>query len=98
MARAKVHPKTAQTLARHSTITLTMDRYTHTVVEDRSAALEALPDLSAPPSTQEAQATGTDDESVVASCLAPKGREHAISRGATRRNEAQRGSGHAFRR
>ena len=29
LANAGVHPKTAQTLARHSTITLTMDRYSH---------------------------------------------------------------------
>ncbi len=36
LARAGVHPKTAQALARHSTITLTMDRYTHTVREDLS--------------------------------------------------------------
>ena len=27
LARSGVHPKTAQSLARHSTITLTMDRY-----------------------------------------------------------------------
>src|SRR5579859_4879360 len=30
LARGGVHPKTAQHLARHSTIALTMDRYTHT--------------------------------------------------------------------
>ena len=29
LAAAGIHPKIAQTLARHSTITLTMDRYTH---------------------------------------------------------------------
>ncbi len=32
LARGGVHPKTAQSLARHSTITLTMDRYSHTVL------------------------------------------------------------------
>ena len=30
LARGGVHPKVAQALARHSTITLTMDRYSHT--------------------------------------------------------------------
>lgn len=29
-----MHPKIAQQLARHSTITLTMDRYSHTVMGD----------------------------------------------------------------
>ncbi len=46
LARGGVHPKTAQALARHSTITLTMDRYSHTLVEEQSAALAALPDLT----------------------------------------------------
>ena len=45
LARGGVHPKVAQTLARHSTITLTMDRYSHTVVEDLRDALTALPDV-----------------------------------------------------
>ena len=31
LANAGVHPKTAQTLARHCSITLTMDRYSHTL-------------------------------------------------------------------
>ena len=45
LAAAGVHPKVAQTLARHSTITLTMDRYTHLAVADVSGALEGLPEL-----------------------------------------------------
>ncbi len=60
LAMGGVHPKTAQQLARHSTITLTMDRYTHTLREDHSQALDVLPDISTP--MQEAvRATGTDD-------------------------------------
>ena len=60
LARAGVHPKVAQQLARHSTITLTMDRYSHLVIGDLSNALHALPDLS--PQTPERQrATGTCD-------------------------------------
>ena len=47
LARSGAHPSAAQTLARHSTITLTMDRYTHTIPEQLTAALEKLPDLSA---------------------------------------------------
>ena len=59
LAASGCHPKTAQALARHSTITLTMDRYTHGVVGDEAAALAALPDLSVPPA-EAARDTGTD--------------------------------------
>ena len=55
-----VNPKVAQTLARHSVITLTMDRYTHLYAGNLSAALDVLPDLSAP-ARQTVVATGTDD-------------------------------------
>ena len=60
LAAGGVHPKTAQALARHSSITLTMDRYTHLSVADQSAALDALPDLNAEEADALA-ATGTDD-------------------------------------
>jgi len=43
LAAAGVHPKIAQTLARHSTITLTMDRYTHVGLYDLSASVNSLP-------------------------------------------------------
>jgi hypothetical protein len=46
LAASGVHPKVAQVLARHSTITLTMDYYTHLDVLDVAGALEKLPDLS----------------------------------------------------
>ncbi len=59
LAASGVHPKTAQQLARHSTITLTMDRYTHSYRGDESEALALLPDLSQP-SGQAARATGTE--------------------------------------
>jgi hypothetical protein len=60
LAAGGVHPKTAQALARHSTITLTMDRYTHSLHQDWTQALETLPDLSgAKPEAQ--RATGTED-------------------------------------
>lgn len=61
LARGGVHPKQAQALARHSTITLTMDRYTHTVLGDLASALDVLPVLGSPePQRQEQRATGTD--------------------------------------
>jgi integrase len=43
LAARGVHPKVAQALARHSTITLTMDYYTHLDVLDVAGALDKLP-------------------------------------------------------
>jgi len=63
LAAAGVHPKVAQTLARHSTITLTMDRYTHVGLYDQTAALDQLPALPASGPVGHAEtlaATGTD--------------------------------------
>jgi excisionase family DNA binding protein len=45
LAAAGVHPKVAQVLARHSTITLTMKNYTHLDVLDVAGALDKLPAL-----------------------------------------------------
>jgi integrase len=53
-----VHPKTAQALARHCTITLTMDRYSHSLRGAETAALAVLPDVTGSP--ERLRATGTD--------------------------------------
>lgn len=45
LVRGGVQPKVAQQLARHSTITLTMDRYSHVVTGETADALARLPDL-----------------------------------------------------
>jgi len=45
LVTANVPPKVAQLLARHSTITLTMDRYTHLGIVDLAAGLESLPNI-----------------------------------------------------
>jgi integrase len=63
LASAGVHPKIAQTLARHSTITLTLDRYTHMGLVDLAASVNSLPCFV--PEVPEAEkramrATGTD--------------------------------------
>jgi len=55
--------KTAQELARHSTPTLTIGRYSHARLHDLTAALDALPDLqptATDPQPQVMAATGTD--------------------------------------
>jgi site-specific recombinase XerD len=46
LARSGAHPKEAQVLARHSTITLTMDCYTHLGIVDLHSALSRLPDFA----------------------------------------------------
>ncbi len=64
LARGRVHVKEAQQLVRHSTITLTMDCYTHLGIVDLTSALDALPALPtmSGPATEAAElrATGTD--------------------------------------
>ncbi len=42
---ANVSPKTAQTLARHSDISLTMNIYSHINPEEQAKAINALPGL-----------------------------------------------------
>ena len=45
VANSGVHPSVAKELARHSTITLTMDRYSHVGLADMNAALKTVPSL-----------------------------------------------------
>ena len=55
LASSGVHPKVAQQLARHSTITLTMDRYSHARLVDLNSAVENLPSLASPPKPELAE-------------------------------------------
>ncbi len=48
LVRCGVHPKLAQDLMGHSDINLTMQLYTHTLIEERSVATDKLPDLPDP--------------------------------------------------
>jgi len=66
LTKGGASPKVAQALARHSTIGLTMDTYTHLGLYDERAALESLPQLPALYSLNKeekaaARKTGTDD-------------------------------------
>lgn len=82
LASGGVHPKVAQTLARHSTITLTMDRYSHTLREQETDALAVLPDLTRP-TGQQARVTGTEGAvPVLADCLALSERPEGTEGGA----------------
>ena len=61
LAASGAHPKVIQRVMRHSTITPTMDRYTHLFKGDEAQAVAKLPSLSAP-GQDRSQATGTYDE------------------------------------
>jgi len=64
LAKSGAHPKTAQALMRHSTIALTMDRYTHSIREAETAAIADLPAFPAIMETM--LATGTDTGNISA--------------------------------
>jgi integrase len=65
LGRSGASPKVMQKLARHSTVELTLGRYTHVNLHDLNAAVEALPPLQQPADIQDApvslKATGTTD-------------------------------------
>ena len=85
LAQGGIHPKTAQALARHSTITLTMDRYTHSLQEDQTRALDVLPDLSRHGHGQEStDKPDTNNPAPSQTDWAPNVRKHAIRRDAKR--------------
>ena len=69
LAAAGVHPKICQALARHSTITLTMDLYSHVGLFDQTSAIDKLAPL--PTTGRESHrlaATGTDGSPGEAAC------------------------------
>ncbi len=68
LVSAGVHPKVAQQLARHSSIALTMDRYTHLGLIDMTAGLSGLPTIAAADANQ-CRATGTTDMTGIGSIL-----------------------------
>src|SRR5437899_11638479 len=67
LVKSGVHPKMAQSLARHSSINLTMNTCTHIGLYDQAAALEALPSflpIDKQPN-EELAATGTESAHVL---------------------------------
>jgi len=70
--------KVAQELARHSTPTLTLGRYAHIQLLDRTRALDALPSLDRPATERDAaRATGTDNATAVSDT--PPGARSALA-------------------
>ena len=69
-ATSRLKPNFGQALARHSTITLTMGRYSHVGLLDMTDVLESLPTVIA--SRQQAmRATGTTDNTADFGCTHP---------------------------
>ncbi|MGE3110102.1 MAG: tyrosine-type recombinase/integrase [Phycisphaerales bacterium] len=56
LMRNNVPPKVMQRLARHSTIELTLGRYSHLALSDPAAAIDSLPALTPPPNVRLASA------------------------------------------
>jgi len=84
MVKAGVSPKTAQLLARHSTIDLTMNVYTSLTVHDQASALAALPAVHVPGHSPVSdagvlRATGTDGPKKVPT-MVPAGAENGAIR------------------
>jgi len=88
LALGGVHPKVARTLARHSTITLTMDHYTKLSVLDHASAPDTLPALDGGPHAEREtlEATGTDGQPVEGDGVT--GRSWYTSEGRNRPNVA----------
>jgi integrase len=63
LAKAGIHPKLAQDLARHSSIELTMRVYTHTKIESRLEAIDKLPVVATPVNSLPLRKTDTLDDS-----------------------------------
>ena len=59
LAKAGVQPQIAMKLARHSSIDLTMKHYTHFSLQDKSEAIQRVPEIEI--STYRQVKTGTDD-------------------------------------
>jgi site-specific recombinase XerC len=89
LASGNVHPKLAQSLARHSDINLTLSRYSHTILTDEAKALESLPQFptmfqdAANETAENLRATGTDGPiqagNVLQSGLQERGSQPCIS-------------------
>jgi len=98
LAASGAHPKVAQSIMRHSSIELTMQRYTHVFAGQEADAVAALPSLDASPIKQRARATGTDNMQAatnnVQATAASVQADPAPKRGSVRHHEPR---SHTFR-
>ncbi|MBP8605284.1 MAG: site-specific integrase [Phycisphaerae bacterium] len=71
LAQSGVHPKVAQQIMRHSTVELTLGRYSHVYRGQEAAAVEALPSIQ--PVFSETVRTGTDGEKSITFSITKQG-------------------------
>ena len=72
LSRAGVSPKTAQSLARHSDINLTMNTYTMLGVLDQAAGVEALPPLPEDDEEEDDEDEPTNDQTGATGTVVPE--------------------------
>ena len=72
LAKAKVHPKLAQALARHSTINLTMNVYTHVGLDEKAGAVASLPAPKSPTSESGNEPVDDDEDSGPSAGVVPR--------------------------
>jgi len=72
LSRAGASPKVMQLMARHSTVTMTLERYTHADITDLSTAIEKLPPMNATLNVcrEGVEQPGSTSEDVVAGLVA----------------------------
>jgi len=95
LARGGVQPQVAKQLARHGTISLTLDRYTHVRLEDERNALDALPDLEPKKESEEKVAVAAGDSTHLGSDLGSEDGNHETRRdagGHNSRNDNENGT------
>jgi len=91
--------KSIQSIMRHSTITLTMDRYGHLLPDEAADTIARLPVMLSNPDAM--QATGTDNHAVASGTTAAhlqRARCESVRSGATERRDSLAVSDHADRR
>ena len=94
LAAAQVHPKVAQSIMRHSSIELTMSRYTHVFAGQEADAVAALPDLGAAPVKESGKLEATNNRQAVLSlCLALPGSFSRVSSRGPATKDGKRDSG-----
>jgi len=76
LGRSGASPKAMQRLARHTSVELTIGRYTHASLYDLASAVDGLPALplagsGAEPETEELKATGTDSADAILGNVLP---------------------------
>lgn len=80
LGKARVHPKLAQALARHSTINLTMNVYAHVALDEKAEAVASLPAPWSPTADGGADDSNEGPANTVVPCAVPCGAQDGAQR------------------